>query len=125
MANPKVLLKRSSISGRVPGSSDLSYGELALNYTDGVIYYKNSSNKIRSIAGGIAGGLDSDAVLGLAPFTLGYKTSTITIRQLEVALVDGNGFSNNYDAFGVLIGERYDTMEPVGRIETLDCGALS
>ena len=121
MANPQVLLKRSSISGRVPDSSDLSYGELALNYTDGVIYYKNSSNEIRSIAGG----LDSDAVLGLVPFTLGYETNTITVRQLQVAIVEGNGFGPDYDAFGVLIRDHYDTMEPEGRIETLDCGALS
>lgn len=47
MAN-KVLLKKSSTAAKVPTTSDLDYGELALNYTDGNLYYKNSSNVVRS-----------------------------------------------------------------------------
>jgi hypothetical protein len=47
MAN-KVLLKRSSIAGKAPVSSDLDYGELSINYADGVLYYKNSNNNIGS-----------------------------------------------------------------------------
>ena len=43
-------LKKSSVASRVPGTSDLAYGELAINYEDGVIYYKNSSNLIQKIA---------------------------------------------------------------------------
>lgn len=42
----KVLLKRSSVVGKAPDSSDLEFGELALNYADGKLYYKNSSNEI-------------------------------------------------------------------------------
>ena len=48
MTTPKVLLKRSSVIGRVPQSADLEYGELAINFADGKIYYKNSSNTIKS-----------------------------------------------------------------------------
>ena len=48
MTTPKVLLKRSSVIGRVPQSGDLEYGELAINFTDGKIYYKNSQNTITS-----------------------------------------------------------------------------
>ena len=123
MANPAILLKRSSISGKIPDSSDLSYGELALNYTDGVLYYKNSSNAI----GAIAAGLDSDQVLSLVPFGIGYETSTITSRQLSspfALLIDGVDFSSNNDAFGVSLRNIYDNMEPLGRIETVDLGAL-
>ena len=47
MAN-KVLLKKSSFSAKVPELSDLDYGEVAINYTDGKIYYKTSSNTIDS-----------------------------------------------------------------------------
>lgn len=43
----KVLLKKSSVASNEPDSSDLSYGELAINYTDGKLYYKNSSNQIQ------------------------------------------------------------------------------
>ena len=46
MTTPKVLLKRSSVIGRVPTTGDLDYGELAINFADGKIYYKNASNQI-------------------------------------------------------------------------------
>ena len=41
MAN-KVQLKKSSVAARVPLTTDLDYGELALNYADGKLYYKKS-----------------------------------------------------------------------------------
>ena len=41
MAN-KIILKKSSVGSKVPLSTDLDYGELALNYTDGKLYYKKS-----------------------------------------------------------------------------------
>ena len=44
----KFLLKKSSVAGRVPTTADLEYGELALNYADGKLYYKTSSNDIDS-----------------------------------------------------------------------------
>jgi hypothetical protein len=45
MAN-KVLLKKSSTVAKVPVVGDLDYGELALNYADGKLYYKTSGNAI-------------------------------------------------------------------------------
>jgi hypothetical protein len=45
---PKVLLKRSSVIGRVPSAGDLEYGELAINFADGKIYYKDASNSINA-----------------------------------------------------------------------------
>lgn len=41
-----IKLKNSSVSGKAPGSGDLSFGELALNFNDGRLYYKNASNVI-------------------------------------------------------------------------------
>jgi hypothetical protein len=55
MAN-KVLLKKSSVVAKVPTTSDLDYGELALNYADGKLYYKNASNTIAYIANGSGSG---------------------------------------------------------------------
>jgi hypothetical protein len=49
MAN-KVLLKKSSTAAKVPLVGDLDYGELALNYTDGKLYYKTASNTIDLLA---------------------------------------------------------------------------
>lgn len=51
-------LKRSSVPGKIPDSSDLAYGELALNYADGKLYYKNSNNNVRSF-------LDSGQIINL------------------------------------------------------------
>lgn len=42
----KIILKKSSVVAKVPVTGDLEYGELALNYADGVLYYKKSDNTI-------------------------------------------------------------------------------
>ena len=42
MAN-NIILKKSSVAAKIPLTSDLAYGELALNYQDGKLYYKNAS----------------------------------------------------------------------------------
>lgn len=47
----KVLLKKSSITGKAPVVGDLSYGELAINYADGVLYYRKSDDTIQQIGG--------------------------------------------------------------------------
>ena len=58
MAKPVVPLiqKRSSVPAKVPLVGDLVYGQLAINYADGLIYYKDASNNIKKF-------LDSDNIL--------------------------------------------------------------
>lgn len=51
MAN-KVLLKKSSVAAKVPLVTDLDYGELAINYADGKLYYKTATNTINSFTTG-------------------------------------------------------------------------
>ena len=48
MANTKLKLKKSSVAGRIPVAGDLEYGELAINYNDGKLYYRNSSNAVKA-----------------------------------------------------------------------------
>jgi len=56
MAEPVIKLKRSSETGKLPQPEDLEFGELALNYADGKLYYKKDSGLIDSIGtGGSAG----------------------------------------------------------------------
>lgn len=45
-----IKLKKSSVGDKVPLAGDLEYGELALNYTDGNLFYKNSSNVVTTLA---------------------------------------------------------------------------
>jgi hypothetical protein len=45
-----VLIKRSGTANAVPSAGNLVAGELAINYTDGNLFYKNSSNVVTVIA---------------------------------------------------------------------------
>ena len=59
-----VLIKRSSVANSVPLAGNLQPGELAINYNDGNLFYKNSSNVVTviasnrflSVSGNITGG---------------------------------------------------------------------
>jgi hypothetical protein len=72
MAN-KVLLKKSSVGARAPVVGDLDYGELALNYADGKLYYKTSSNTIDSIPS-----VSATATLTNKTLSAATLTSTLT-----------------------------------------------
>lgn len=50
MANTVIALKKSSTPSAEP--SDLANGELAINYSDGVIFYKHANGTIVSFGGG-------------------------------------------------------------------------
>lgn len=47
MANTSIQLKKSGVTGNTP--SNLGYGELAINYADGKLYYKNDLGSISYI----------------------------------------------------------------------------
>lgn len=54
--NNTILLKKSSVSSNAPTA--LEYGEIAINYADGDIYYKNSDTTIKKINASDADTLD-------------------------------------------------------------------
>jgi hypothetical protein len=92
MAN-KLLLKRSSVTGKVPTTSDLDYGELSLNYTDGLLYYKTSTNTINVLnAGSTYGNTQVAAYLtssniGVLGLNLQSGGTTISNRSASQATV--------------------------------------
>jgi hypothetical protein len=45
-----ILLKRSGTPASVPAAANLSLGEVSLNYADGILYFKNSSNVVTVLA---------------------------------------------------------------------------
>ena len=51
MANTIIIKNRNNTSSPAPGTSDLSSGEIAINYNASVrkIYFKDSGNTIREI----------------------------------------------------------------------------
>jgi hypothetical protein len=46
----KITIKRSSVPGKIPAAGDLDYGELAINYRDGNLFFKNSDNVVSTIS---------------------------------------------------------------------------
>lgn len=70
----KVILKRSSVSGKIPLATDLEYGELAINYADGIAFYKRSDNTIQTLVGG-------EGVISVAG-----KTGVVTLVKGDVGL---------------------------------------
>jgi hypothetical protein len=82
----KVLLKKSSVLGKAPETSDLDYGELALNYADGFLYFKNSNNVIQSFAA-----YNSATVTLTATQTLTNKT--LTSPTLNTPSINGGTVS--------------------------------
>jgi hypothetical protein len=47
-----IKLKKSSVPGKLPQPEDLEFGELAINYADGQLYYKKSNGTVDTIGGG-------------------------------------------------------------------------
>lgn len=98
-----IILKKSSVTGRVPQASDLAYGELAINYADGVIYFKNSSNSVQSIIASPSG-VDSVAVTNLIDSAyIQYRINKTYINNLDVnaGTLDGQDgtYFLNYNNF--------------------------
>lgn len=84
-----IKLKRSSVIGKQPQVSDLDYGELALNYADGVLYFKNASNAIAQISGG-GGGVETDSAAPTQSISDGSLWWDAVNGKLKVYYDDGD-----------------------------------
>jgi hypothetical protein len=52
MANTTtIILKNSGTTGNIPTSANLQFGELAINYADGILFYKAANGTVLSISG--------------------------------------------------------------------------
>lgn len=92
MANT-IRIKRSAVGGKVPTTSQLSLGELAINTTDGRLYTRKEVSGVASIVeiggGGISGPiLQSKQVIDSnVNMTTGYNG--LSIGDVEIA----NGYT--------------------------------
>jgi hypothetical protein len=82
-----IKFKRSSVSGKIPLVGDLDYGEMALNYADGVLYYKNSRNAIASLS---SGGTFNTSTLVATAVTATYAQSFNTSTLVATAVTATN-----------------------------------
>lgn len=129
MANT-ILLKKNGTASAVPAS--LSFGELALNYADGKLYYKNVDTTIKSIGGG--GGVtysrytsnitatDNQGII--ADTTSGSFTVTLPATPstgAQVYIVDGNNWSIN----NLTIARNGSTIENIAEDMVIDIGGVA
>ena len=70
----QVILKKSSVAARVPVVGDLAYGELALNYADGLLYFKKSDGTTIGIIGNATGTNTGDETTATIKTKLGITT---------------------------------------------------
>jgi hypothetical protein len=85
MANTTVRIKRSGASGNIPSS--LTYGELALNYADGKLFYKASNGSILQFSAA-GGGSDSFATINANSSLILASSPTDTLN-----IVPGNNIT--------------------------------
>lgn len=106
MAN-RILLKRSSVANAAPQATDLEYGELALNFTSGNLYFKDSGNVVQVIAstsgGAAAAGantqvqFNNNGAFG-ASANLTFDSSSGNLTTKTLRLTDGAGNASGFQA---------------------------
>jgi hypothetical protein len=97
MANT-VKLKRSAVEGRVPTTSDLELGELAVNTYDGKLYIKKNDGTEAIVEITIAKGFDENTAVGLSAMENISGTSdgntAVGSNALQFNATTGDNFFN-------------------------------
>jgi hypothetical protein len=95
MPNTVIAIRQSGETGNTPSLGVLANGELALNYADGILYYKTSSNTLGTILTATPGGLDTEVQFndggsfgGDSGFTYNKTSETITVTNVEATYVN-------------------------------------
>jgi len=92
MANTVIAIRSSGVTGNTPSLGILANGELSLNFADGVLYYKSSSNTLGSIRTTAVSGLTTEVqfndagVFGAnANFTFNKTLATLNVKNINVS----------------------------------------
>jgi len=97
----KILLKKSSVEGKIPGSFDIEFGELALNFADGRLYFKDSNNDIQFFDKAESE-VDSDFTVLLTDLNLGKVTDNEVTNRLDFRSVI-DSVDDSFDLGSVVI----------------------
>jgi len=92
MANTVIALRSSGVASNTPSLGVLANGELSLNFADGILYYKSSSNTLGSIKTTAVSGLTTEVqfndagVFGAnANFTFNKTIATLNVKNINVS----------------------------------------
>jgi hypothetical protein len=91
MANTVIAVRSSGTAAATPSLGVIANGEIALNFADGIIYYKTSSNTLGSIRTTQPAGLttevqfnDAGSFGANAAFTFNKSTATLNVAKINV-----------------------------------------
>lgn len=86
MANTVIALRSSGVASNVPDVGSLANGEVAINFADGILYYKTDTGTLGTIQTAQPGGLDTEVQFndsgsfgGDSGFTYSKTTDTLTV----------------------------------------------
>ena len=92
MANTVIAIRSSGVASNTPSLGVLANGELSLNFADGILYYKSSSNTLGSIRTTAVSGLTTEVqfndagVFGAnANFTFNKSIATLNVKNINVS----------------------------------------
>jgi hypothetical protein len=105
-----ILIKRSAVANSVPASGNLQAGELAINYTDGNLFYKDSGGNVNVIASdkfvSVSGNVTANYFIGNGSQLTGISASafsTITVTAQSNVVANNTGIVNFVPGDGVAI----------------------
>lgn len=110
----RILLKKSSVVGKAPQTEDVEFGELALNFADGRLYFKNANNIVDFFESNQK--IDEKLTPNLLPFrstNKGDLGSVATVSATEYnmdlgSITEGKSFAYN---FGETTGATTDGID--------------
>ena len=136
-----ILLKKSSVTGKIPLTTDLQYGEVAINYADGKLYYKSNagsvgilnpteSDNFKTIAVSGQSNVVADnptATLTLSPsvgidITTNATTDTITFAHSDTSTV---GNINSDNGAGTVLQDISLTFDTFGHVTAASVGTVN
>jgi len=89
-----IKLKKSGATGNVPSNTTLEFGELALNYADGILYYKNATNTISQISGTAANTFETINANGTL-IIADSNTDILSLLAGDAVYISGNGITDS------------------------------
>jgi len=98
----RILVKRSGNAAAIPEAADLEFGELALNYTDGNLFFKTAANTVSLLASTQIANISGNATVGNLIST-GSVTATGNVTA-AYCIGDGSlltGIAGGGGSFGV------------------------
>lgn len=99
MAKTKIILKNSAVSQKAPIDTDLDYGELAINYFDGQLYYKSVDTTIKPLL--VANELSSFSAVGLG-LSYDSATQTFTLASSSASNADTVVYRDSTGSFSAV-----------------------